>query len=144
MDCSLPGSPVHPGRNTGVGCHFLLQGMFLTQGLNPGLLHCRQTPYHLSHQGSSISLWRKQTENIASSQIVAPYDRILCSYQQEHSYSFCTNMERVLRSVGREKARENMYISVCFCINSRGLYKELHAVVVFGLEEGNEANGRQR
>ena len=46
--------------------------------------------------------------------------------------------------VGREKARENMYISVCFCINSRGLYKELHAVVVFGLEEGNEANGRQR
>ena len=41
-----------PGRNTGVGCHFLLQGIFLTQGLNPGLPHCRQTLYHLSHQGS--------------------------------------------------------------------------------------------
>ena len=28
-----------PGKNTGVGCHFLLQGIFLTQGLNPGLLY---------------------------------------------------------------------------------------------------------
>ena len=31
-----------PGMNTGVGCHFLLQGIFLAQGLNLGLLHCRQ------------------------------------------------------------------------------------------------------
>ena len=30
-----------PGKNTGAGCHFLLQGIFLTQGSNPGLLHCR-------------------------------------------------------------------------------------------------------
>ena len=45
---------LHPwdflGKNTGVGCHFLLQGIFPTQGLNPGLLHCRQKLYHLSHQ----------------------------------------------------------------------------------------------
>ena len=34
-----------PGKNTGVGCHFLLQGIFLTQGLNPGLPHCRQMLY---------------------------------------------------------------------------------------------------
>ena len=40
------------GKSTGVGCHFLLQGIFPTQGLNPGLLHCRQTLYHLSQQGS--------------------------------------------------------------------------------------------
>ena len=32
-----------PDRNTGVGCHFLLQGIFPTQGSNPGLLHWRQT-----------------------------------------------------------------------------------------------------
>ena len=43
-----------PGKNTGVGCHFLLREIFLTQGLNPGLLHFRQMPYHLSHQGSSL------------------------------------------------------------------------------------------
>ena len=34
------------------GCHSLLQGIFPTQGSNPGLLHCRQILYHLSHQGS--------------------------------------------------------------------------------------------
>ena len=40
MDCSPPGSSVHfPGKNTGVGCHFLLQGIFPTQGLNLHLLH---------------------------------------------------------------------------------------------------------
>ena len=39
-----------PGKNTGVGCHFLLQEIFQTQGLNPGLPHCRQILYHLSHQ----------------------------------------------------------------------------------------------
>ena len=41
---------------TGVDCHFLLQGIFPTQGLNLGLSHCRQTLYHVSHQGSR--LWR--------------------------------------------------------------------------------------
>ena len=44
MDCSLPDSTVHgdsPGKNTGVGFHALLQGIFPIQGLNPGLLHCR-------------------------------------------------------------------------------------------------------
>ena len=43
MDCSPPGSSVHgdsPGKNTGVGCHALLQGIFPTQGSNPGLLYC--------------------------------------------------------------------------------------------------------
>ena len=42
-------------KNTGVGCHSLLQGIFLTQGSNPGPLHCRQILYHLSHQGSPPS-----------------------------------------------------------------------------------------
>ena len=41
-----------PGKNTVVGCHFLLQEIFPTQRLNPGLPHCRQTLYCLSHQGS--------------------------------------------------------------------------------------------
>ena len=38
-----------PSRNTGVGCPSLLQGIFLTQGSNLDLLHCRQILYHLSH-----------------------------------------------------------------------------------------------
>ena len=55
MGCSLPGSFVHgdfPGKNTRLACHFLFQGIVPTQGLNPGLLHCRQILYNLSHQES--------------------------------------------------------------------------------------------
>ena len=58
MDCNLPGRLLHPwdspGKSTGVGCHFLLQMIYLTQGLNPDLPHCRKMLYHLSHQGSPI------------------------------------------------------------------------------------------
>ena len=39
-----------PGKNNGVGCHVLLRRIFPTQGLNPGLLHCRQILYQLSHR----------------------------------------------------------------------------------------------
>ena len=41
-----------PGQNTEVGSLSLLQGIFQTQGWNPGLLHCRQILYQLSHKGS--------------------------------------------------------------------------------------------
>ena len=50
------GSSIHgdsPSKNTGVGCHDHLQGIFPTQGSNPGLTYCRWILYHLSHQGSS-------------------------------------------------------------------------------------------
>ena len=40
-----------PGKNTGVGCNFLLQGIFLTQGLNPHLLYWQVDPLLLSHLG---------------------------------------------------------------------------------------------
>ena len=55
MDCKPSGSSIYgnlQARNTGVGCHFLLQGIFQTQGWSLGLLCCGQTIYHLSHQGS--------------------------------------------------------------------------------------------
>ena len=41
-----------PGQNTGLGSLSLLQGIFPTQGSNPGLPHCRRILYQLSHQGS--------------------------------------------------------------------------------------------
>ena len=57
MDCSLfrllcPRD--FPGKNTGVGSHSLLQGIFPIQGSNLGLLHFRQILYCLSHQGSPL------------------------------------------------------------------------------------------
>ena len=42
------------GQNAGVGSLSLLQGIFPTQGSNPGLLHCRQILYQLSYQGSPL------------------------------------------------------------------------------------------
>ena len=59
MDCSpqRTGSSVHgdsPGKNTGVGCHAFLQGIFPTQGLNPGLPHCMQILYCLSFPNREV------------------------------------------------------------------------------------------
>ena len=58
-----------PGQNTGVGSLSLLQGMFPTQGLNPGLPHCRQILYQLSYQGSPfedlhVKTWATQEKVI--------------------------------------------------------------------------------
>ena len=53
-----PGSSVHGdsrGKNTGVGGHSLLQRICLTQGSNPGLLHCRQILYHMSYREVPMS-----------------------------------------------------------------------------------------
>ena len=58
-----------PGKNTGVGCHFLLQEIFLTQGLNSGLPHCKQILYRLSHQGSHIKKKKNILFHINSNQV---------------------------------------------------------------------------
>ena len=73
-DCSrphglLPTRLFHPWdfpvKSTGVGCRFLLQGIFPTQGLNPGLPQCGQTIYCLSNQGSlEISLVDSQWSSL--------------------------------------------------------------------------------
>ena len=47
----LPAPWDFPGKSTGLGCHFLLQRIFQTQGSNPDLQYCRQMLYCLSHQG---------------------------------------------------------------------------------------------
>ena len=58
MECSLPGSSVHgifPGKNTGLGCHFLFQRIFPTQGSNLhvlSLLHLQADSLPLSHLGN--------------------------------------------------------------------------------------------
>ena len=68
IDCSRPGSFVHgisPGKDTGGGCHSLLQGIFPTQGLDLGLLHCRQILYCLSCQFRPFPINSKAAESIA-------------------------------------------------------------------------------
>ena len=58
--CQAPLLMDFPGKNTAMSCIFLLQGIFLTQELNPAFLYCRQIVYQLSHQGSpylSVSIF---------------------------------------------------------------------------------------
>ena len=58
MDCRPSGSSarrIFSGKNTGVGCHALLQEIFPTQRSKPGHLHCRQILYHQIHQGSPLA-----------------------------------------------------------------------------------------
>ena len=75
-----PCTNLHPwdflGKSTGMGCHFLLQGIFLTQGSNPGLPHCRQMLYRLSHQGSS-----KPDSNLSASlHLYCYYPNLSCCH----------------------------------------------------------------
>ena len=78
MDCSWPGSCVH-GMNTGVCSHSLLQRIFPPQGSNPGLLHCRWTLYHLSHEGDLG--WGSKAGMVTPSRWVKPL-LVLCKETQ--------------------------------------------------------------
>ena len=66
-----------PGKNTGVGNHSLLQGIFPIQKLNPGLLHCRRILYHLGHQRTGWFSW-VEFSSVAQS-CPTPYDPMDCS-----------------------------------------------------------------
>ena len=82
FNCSVLSDPLRPhglwparlhcpwyflGKNTEMDSHSILQRIFLTQGSNPGLLHCKQTLYHLSHQGRRefIHMLKKFFKNVS-------------------------------------------------------------------------------
>ena len=85
------------GKSTGVGCHFLLQGIFPTQGSNPGLSHCRQTLYCLSHQGRP---WEDLEEDSVNQTwppflIHPPHPPTPPSFQSQHQPSFACLLDFV-------------------------------------------------
>ena len=66
MDCSLPGSSVQGNLQARIlewVAMPSLQGIFPPRGSNPGLPHCRQTLYHLHHQGTWLSWWLSGKES---------------------------------------------------------------------------------
>ena len=70
IDCSQPGSSPRKssGKNTGVGCHSLLQRVFLTQGSNLSLSHCKQILYHLSDENLMFTPWMRKKAVFPSSE----------------------------------------------------------------------------
>ena len=115
-NCNPPGSSVHrdsPGKNTRVSRHALHQGIFPTQGLNPGLPHCRQIFYHLSHQGSPrILKW------LAYPFLTQESNQGLLHWRQE--------LEKQSLSILLITARENIYsIKIWQCLRGKKVRIEL-------------------
>ena len=77
---SLPAEPPEKPKNTGVGSLSLLQGIFPTQGMNPGLLHCRRILYQLSYQGIRIMFSKYGHIYISSSVFTRTLQRMIFLY----------------------------------------------------------------
>ena len=107
-----------PGKDTGVGCHFLLQGIFPTQGSNPGLLHCRQILYRLSYKSVCPSSKNLQTINAGES-----VERREHAYIVDGNLSWYSHWKTVWRFLKKKKKLkiELMYESAILLL---GIYPE--------------------
>ena len=126
------------GKSTGVGCHFLLQGIFLTQGLIPGLPHCRQTLYRLSHQGSpsvsegscvqrAISIWFHVILDPSLEKInTRDREQITCTKTRGRERRLTTNGTGGL---GVWWNSPMLLLTICFCPNLQN--DTLKRVIIF-------------
>ena len=141
MDCSLPGSSVHrdsPGRNTAVGCHFLLQRIFLTQGSKVKhtciLLPSNCLSGHLSQRNESL-FWHKNfyTDvistficnspkwnnpdvlqlNVQLNQPCTPWDTMLQCKETEYWYTQLGWTSSVLRWMKKVSTGHLLYDCIC-------------------------------
>ena len=102
-----------PGKNTGVGCHALLQGIFPTQGSNPGLSHYEQILYHLSHQGSPLILqWVAIPFSRGSSQ---PRNQTGVSWIAGRFFTSWATREVWLSSYRKAFSGPRLSLSPCMC-----------------------------
>ena len=92
-----------PGKNAGVGCHFLLQGIFLTQGSNPHHLHWRQILHCLSYQGYNPFITRNVSKlrnipayGILPNEVIIP--RESCSWIFSPPFSLMLTKFQVINS----------------------------------------------
>ena len=100
-----------PGKNIGVGCHSLLQGIFQTQGLNPGLPHCRQTIYaeyiiwnaKLDEAQAGIKIVRRNINNLRYA-----YDATLMA-ESEEDFIFLGSKITVDGDCGHEIERSLLF-----------------------------------
>ena len=106
-----------PDKNTTVGCHALLQGIFPTQGLNLSLLyllHCRQILYWLSHQGSPLKHGSHPVSTgrwIEKQNWVETYSGILFGFEKEGNSDTCYNTdEDFTLSEKSQSQKDNVWI----------------------------------
>ena len=142
MGCSLIGSSVHgisqmrilafPSENTGVGCHFLVQGIFPTQGSNPHLLNWQEESLLLSHEGSPknriqnwISVWSQFYKNGI---IPVHQTQASCILHQTWTgdsfliYMFqCHSPKSSPTSLSHKVQKTVLYIRVSFAVSHTGL-----------------------
>ena len=93
-----------PGKNPGVGSHALLQGIFLTQRSNLGLLHCRQTFYRTSHQGISKKGNAKECSNYCTIALVSHASKLMIKILQARLQQHIVNFQ--MFTLVLEKAEE--------------------------------------
>ena len=96
-----------------MSCHFLLQRIFLTQGLNLGLLHRRQILYYLSHQGMSAISWALGTHVLPSGHARAAPEGSLCCFL--HSWRISGFSADIVCGGQRAKGQGS-------CVSFSGLY----------------------
>jgi len=106
MDCSLPGSSFpwnFPGKNTAVGCHFLLQVIFQTQGSNPSLLHLlpwQAESVPLCHWGSLVAVQAADCRWLRPPPSTAP---VCHAPRPPHSYMRQGDCENEILAMGPER-----------------------------------------
>ena len=123
MDCGQSGSSVHgnfPGKNTLVGCHFIFQGIFLTQGLNLHLLcllHWQVILYRLSHQGSSQHItepWSHCWQWFSSVQLLSHVWFFVNSWTAACQVSLSiTNSQSILKLMSIESVMPSNHLIFC-------------------------------
>ena len=126
MNCSPPDSSVQGDSpsNTGVGCHPLLQGIFPTQGSNPGLSNFRKILYGLSHQGSPRILgWVAYPFSSGSSQL---RNQTGVSFVAGRFFFFYRLSYQGSPDIAREDRKTSKsYVSPGLCSLLKGLHLEV-------------------
>ena len=115
------GSSVHesPWKNSGVGCYFLLQGIFLTQGLNLGLLHYRWTLYQLSHQDTTKYLYMNvHGSSILNSQKVETTQMVTSRWVSDGIYTQW-NFSQPLKGMKYQYMLQHGWILKTFLLSER-------------------------
>ena len=105
-----------PDKNTGVGSHSLLQGVFPTQGSNSSLLHCRQILYYLSHQGSILKFKIQGKRNILQ-RCMRGRKGFLCGSKGKESACNAGDLSSI-PGLGRSPGEENGYPLQYSCLGN--------------------------